>query len=260
MNERAAPLLQIKGLSKSFARRYLVQQSSFSLQDVDLELYDGDVVGILGESGSGKSTLANIITRLTPFGEGQIFYRGKEIRSHSSSERFEYKSEVQIVFQDPYGSLNPRSTIRNSIKEGLRLHQSHLSRQEMDARVDGLLQSVGLASENPDKYPHEFSGGQRQRVAIARAIAVQPTLLICDEPLSSLDVSIQAQIIELFASLIEEFQLTMLFISHDINVVRLLCDRVYVMSEGRIVESGKTSEILNNPNNDYTLKLIDSVY
>ena len=260
MSDIGSPLLQVKGLSKSFAKRYLVQQSNFSLQDINLEMFDGEVVGILGESGSGKSTLANIITRLTPFSEGQIIYRGSEIRSHSSSEIFKYKSEVQIVFQDPYGSLNPRSTIRSSIKEGLRLHQSHLSRQEMDDRVEGLLKSVGLASENPDKFPHEFSGGQRQRVAIARAIAVQPTLLICDEPLSSLDVSIQAQIIELFARLIEEFRLTMLFISHDINVVRLLCDRVYVMSEGRIVESGKTSEILNNPKNDYTIKLIDSVF
>ncbi|MCY4460512.1 MAG: ABC transporter ATP-binding protein [Albidovulum sp.] len=260
MSESEAPLLQIRDLSKTFERRYLVQQSNFSLRSIDLELFDGEVVGILGESGSGKSTLANIITRLTPYRDGEIFYRGKEIRSHSPSEIFKYKSEVQIVFQDPYGSLNPRSTIRNSIKEGLRLHQSHLSRQDMDARVEELLKSVGLVSENPEKFPHEFSGGQRQRIAIARAIAVQPTLLICDEPLSSLDVSIQAQIIELFASLIEEYRLTMLFISHDINVVRLLCDRVYVMSDGRIVEYGKTSEILNNPKNDYTVKLIESVF
>lgn len=252
--------MQIKDLSKSFEKRYLVQTTSFSLEDIDLELFDGEVVGILGESGSGKSTLANIITRLTPFNAGQVLFRGKDITSFSPDESFKFRSEVQVVFQDPFGSLNPRFKIRTSVKEGLKLHQPHLSSGEMDGQVDDLLRKVGLDAENSDKYPHEISGGQQQRVAIARAIAVEPRLLICDEPLSSLDVSIQAQIIELFVSLLKDLNLAMLFISHDINVVGLLCDRIYVMHDGRIVESGETAAIMNSPTSDYTAKLLDSAF
>ena len=253
-----APLLQIKGLSKSYEKKYLVQTTDFSLQGIDIELQDGEVVGILGESGSGKSTLANIITMLTPFNDGSVLFRGRDIRSFDRSERFAFKSDVQIVFQDPYGSLNPRATVRNSIREGLTLHRRDISAQQMDGRIDDLLRMVGLAGENPDKYPHEFSGGQRQRIAIARALAVEPSLLICDEPLSSLDVSIQAQIIELFASLISDLGLSMLFISHDINVVHLLCNRVYVMHGGRIVESGRTATVLENPSDEYTKRLLSA--
>ena len=253
-------MLKISGLSKTYERRYLVQASDFSLQDVSLELHDGEVVGILGESGSGKSTIANIIVQLTPFDGGRVLFRGRDVRSFDSSERFNYKSEVQIVFQDPFGGLNPRARIRQSIREGLVLHRRQLSPGEMDEEIDGLLARVGLAGEDPDKYPHEFSGGQRQRIAIARAFAVQPSLLICDEPLSSLDVSIQAQIIELFVSLIKDLGLTILFISHDINVVRLLCDRVYVMRGGRIVESGTTAGVLADPKHEYTRMLLDAMF
>ena len=254
------PLLSITGLTKSYEKRYLVQASDFSLRGIDLELFDGEVVGILGESGSGKSTIANIIVKLAPFDGGQILFRGKDIRSFDATENFNYKSEVQIVFQDPFGSLNPRATIRRSILEGLVLHRGDLSPPEMMDEVNGLLTRVGLAGENPDKYPHEFSGGQRQRVAIARALAVRPSLLICDEPLSSLDVSIQAQILELFVNLIEDLGLTILFISHDINVVRLLCNRVYVMRDGQIVETGRTSSVLADPKHDYTRNLLDAVF
>ena len=258
--EPIEPLLKISGLSKTYEKRYLVQASDFSLQDIGLELFDGEVVGILGESGSGKSTVANIIVKLAPFDAGQILYRGKDIRSFDAAENFRYKSEVQIVFQDPFGSLNPRATIRRSIQEGLVLHRRSLSAREMEEEIDGLLARVGLAGESPDKYPHEFSGGQRQRVAIARALAVRPSLLICDEPLSSLDVSIQAQILELFVNLLKDLGLTILFISHDINVVRLLCDRVYVMRDGRIVESGASSSILADPKHEYTRNLLDAVF
>ena len=254
------PLLRIRELTKQYKARYLVQVSGFSLRDINLEVHEGEVVGILGESGSGKSTLANIITRLIPFDSGQFQFRGKDISTFTRAESFRFKSSVQIVFQDPYGSLNPRFTMRSSIREGLRLHQPQLSRSAMNGRIDDLLRKVGLAGVDADRYPHEFSGGQRQRVAIARALAVQPDLLICDEPLSSLDVSIQAQIIELFASLIRELGLSILFISHDINVVRLLCDRVYVMYDGEIVESGETSMLLDSPSNDYTVELLESVY
>lgn len=252
--------MKISGLSKTYEKRYLVQVSDFTLQDVSLDLYDGEVVGILGESGSGKSTIANIIVKLAPFQGGQVLFRGKDIRSFDAAENLGYKSEVQIVFQDPFGSLNPRATIRSSIREGLVLHRKDMSRAEMDDEIDSLLARVGLAGEDPGKYPHEFSGGQRQRVAIARALAVQPRLLICDEPLSSLDVSIQAQILELFLNLIEDLGLTILFISHDINVVRLLCDRVYVMRAGRIVETGTTAGVLADPQHPYTRNLLDAVY
>ncbi len=255
-----APLLKVSGLAKTWERRYLVQSSDFSLQDVDLELHDGEVVGLLGESGSGKSTVANIVVRLTPYDAGRVEYRGQDIRSFTAAERFRYKSQVQIVFQDPFGSLNPRATVRSSIREALALHRKELSRAEAEKEIDRLLSRVGLAGEDSDRYPHEFSGGQRQRVAIARALAVRPRLLICDEPLSSLDVSIQAQIVELFVDLMADSGLTMLFISHDINVVRLLCDRVYVMREGRIVESGAAAEVLAAPKHAYTRTLLDSVF
>ena len=255
-----SPLLKISGLNKRFRQRTLVQSTEFALHDIDLELAEREVVGILGESGSGKSTLASLILRLAPFDSGRILFRGRDITGFDRAESARYRSEVQIVFQDPFGSLNPRATIRRSLREALQLHRRELSRAEMAAETARLLAQVGLAGVDPDRYPHEFSGGQRQRVAIARALAVQPSLLVCDEPLSSLDVSIQAQIVELFARLIRELGLSLLFISHDINVVRLLCDRVHVMRDGRMVESGPTERILAEPGHEYTRRLLDAVY
>jgi ABC-type microcin C transport system duplicated ATPase subunit YejF len=167
---------------------------------------------------------------------------------------------VQIVFQDPYGSLNPRATVRASVVESLILHRKDLSRAARIERADQLIEEVGLAADSGDRYPHEFSGGQRQRVAIARAIAVEPQLLVLDEPLSSLDVSIQAQILELFVRMIKERDLTIVFISHDVNVVRLLCDRVYVMNQGAVVEEGFAREVLSRPQNAYTARLLEAVY
>lgn len=254
------PLVVLQGVGKSFGKRLLVQNRSFALNDINVTVNRGEVVGILGESGSGKSTVANIVTRLTGYDGGRYMYDGRNVAEYLKSESFDFKSKVQIVFQDPYGSLNPRATVAGSIGEGIKLHQPQLSRAERDQRVVQLLEEVGLPAACGDRYPHEFSGGQRQRIAIARALAVEPELLVCDEPLSSLDVSIQAQVLELFVKLIRERHLTIIFISHDVNVVRLICDRVYVMHEGRIVEEGKALDVLTHPRNAYTERLLAAVY
>lgn len=254
------PLVTLSAVGKSYGRRLLVQNRSFTLSDINFEVHRGEVVGILGESGSGKSTVANIITRLTSYTEGRYDYEGQDVASFGRSDSFSFKSKVQIVFQDPYGSLNPRATVAASIAEGIKLHRTELDKAQRDARVAALLEEVGLPADCGNRYPHEFSGGQRQRIAIARALAVGPELLVCDEPLSSLDVSIQAQVLELFVKLIEERHLTIVLISHDVNVVRLICERVYVMHEGRIVEEGRTADVLNHPQNAYTARLLEAVY
>jgi ABC-type glutathione transport system ATPase component len=254
------PLIEISGLGKRFAKRALVQTTDFALRDIDLTVARGEVVGILGESGSGKSTLANIITLLTGFDSGRYLWKGRDVAGFDRTARFAFKSQVQIIFQDPYGSLNPRATVRGSLREAVGLHHPGLRGAEMDARIAALMDEVGLPVEALGRYPHEFSGGQRQRIAIARALAVGPEVLVCDEPLSSLDVSIQAQVLQLFVRLIRERGLTMIFISHDINVTRLLCDRVHVMNAGRIVEHGPTEKILTDPQDAYTARLLASVY
>jgi len=254
------PLVALEGVAKSFARRLLVQNRSFALSGIDITINRGEVVGILGESGSGKSTVANIITRLTGYDSGRYLFKGRDVATLTRKESFGFKSDVQIVFQDPYGSLNPRATVLSSVMESLLLHKRELGKAERIARAGQLLEEVGLNAAWGDRYPHEFSGGQRQRVAIARALAVEPELLVCDEPLSSLDVSIQAQILELFVRMIRERNLTIVFISHDVNVVRLLCDRVYVMNQGRIVEEGQARDVLSRPQNEYTARLLEAVY
>ena len=254
------PLVTLEGVAKSFARRLLVQNRSFALSGIDITIHRGEVVGILGESGSGKSTVANIITRLTGYDSGRYLFNGRDVATLTRKESFAFKSDVQIVFQDPYGSLNPRATVLSSVMESLLLHKRELGKAERIARAGQLLEEVGLNAAWGDRYPHEFSGGQRQRVAIARALAVEPELLVCDEPLSSLDVSIQAQILELFVRMIRERNLTIVFISHDVNVVRLLCDRVYVMNQGRIVEEGQARDVLSRPQNEYTARLLEAVY
>ena len=250
----------MRGVGKTFRAQALMSNRSFALSDIDLDVHWGEVVGLLGESGSGKSTLANIITCLTGFTSGSYTFKGRDIRSLDRAGRMAFKSDVQIVFQDPYGSLNPRARIGGIMGEGLRIHRPDLTAAGRVERVADLLGQVGLGPDVLDRYPHEFSGGQRQRIAIARAMAVEPELLVCDEPLSSLDVSIQAQVLELFARLIRDHELTMVFITHDINVARLLCDRVYVLLEGRVVEHGTAAEVLERPKHDYTAALIEAVY
>ena len=254
------PLIEMKNIQKSFASRILQRGGNFSLSNINLEIFPGEVVGFLGESGSGKSTLASIITKLSSPNSGSYSYKGQNVFSFKKSEIRQFKSDVQMVFQDPYGSLNPRYNIRNAISEALLIHKPGLSKPSREERIIQLLTDVGLDGSAMEKFPHEFSGGQRQRIAIARAMSVDPEMLVCDEPLSSLDVSTQAQILDLFSSLLRRKKIAMIFITHDIKVAQILCDRVYILSNGQIVEQGKTQQVLTSPRHNYTSKLIEAVY
>ena len=254
------PLIEMKNIQKSFASRILQRGGNFSLSNINLEIFPGEVVGFLGESGSGKSTLASIITKLSIPNSGSYSYKGQNVFSFKKSEIKQFKSDVQMVFQDPYGSLNPRYNIRNAISEALLIHKPDLSKPSREERIIQLLTDVGLDGSAMEKFPHEFSGGQRQRIAIARAMSVDPEMLVCDEPLSSLDVSTQAQILDLFSNLLKLKKIAMIFITHDIKVAQILCDRVYILSNGQIVEQGKTQQVLTSPRHNYTSKLIEAVY
>ena len=254
------PLIEMKNIQKSFASRILQRGGNFSLSNINLEIFPGEVVGFLGESGSGKSTLASIITKLSTPNGGSYSYKGQNVFSFKKSEIKQFKSDVQMVFQDPYGSLNPRYNIRNAISEALLIHKPDLSKPSREERIIQLLTDVGLDGSAMEKFPHEFSGGQRQRIAIARAMSVDPEMLVCDEPLSSLDVSTQAQILDLFSNLLKLKKIAMIFITHDIKVAQILCDRVYILSNGQIVEQGKTQQVLTSPRHNYTSKLIEAVY
>ena len=259
-NLSTVPLVEMKNIHKSYSSRMLQRGGNFSLSNINLEIFPGEVVGFLGESGSGKSTLASIITKLSIPNDGSYKYRGQNVFSFKKSEIKKFKSDVQMVFQDPYGSLNPRYNIRNALSEALLIHKPALSKAVREERIAQLLSDVGLDGSAMEKFPHEFSGGQRQRIAIARAMSVDPEMLVCDEPLSSLDVSTQSQILELFSNLLERKRIAMIFITHDIKVAQILCDRVYILSGGQIVEHGKTQQVLTNPRHNYTSKLIEAVY
>ena len=259
-NVSSLPLIEMKNIQKSFASRILQRGGNFSLSNINLEIFPGEVVGFLGESGSGKSTLASIITTLSIPNGGSYSYKGQNVFSFKKSEIKQFKSDVQMVFQDPYGSLNPRYNIRNAISEALLIHKPALSKPSREERIIQLLTDVGLDGSAMEKFPHEFSGGQRQRIAIARAMSVDPEMLVCDEPLSSLDVSTQAQILDLFSNLLRRKKIAMIFITHDIKVAQILCDRVYILSNGQIVEQGKTQQVLTSPRHNYTSKLIEAVY
>tara|TARA_B100000902_G_scaffold104103_2_gene106350 strand:+ start:117 stop:1745 length:1629 start_codon:yes stop_codon:yes gene_type:complete len=254
------PLVEMKNIQKSYASRILQKGGNFSLSNINLEIFPGEVVGFLGESGSGKSTLASIITKLSMPNDGSYKYKGQNVFSFKKREIAKFKSDVQMVFQDPYGSLNPRYNIRNAISEALLIHKPALSKSLREEKIVQLLSDVGLDSSAMEKFPHEFSGGQRQRIAIARAMSVDPEMLVCDEPLSSLDVSTQAQILTLFSNLLIRKKIAMIFITHDIKVAQILCNRVYILSDGQIVEHGKTKQVLTNPRHNYTSNLIEAVY
>jgi len=262
MNTPQHHILRVKGLKKYFPiRRGFLQRTRGWIQavdGVDLEIEKGQTLGLVGESGCGKSTIARLILKLLQPDSGKILFQGRDITGLSVKEMKPVRKEMQIVFQDPYGSLNPRMTIGDSIEEGLRIVGIPAGRTRRD-RLAYLLEMVGLSPDNADRYPHEFSGGQRQRIGIARALSVEPSLILCDEPISALDVSIQAQIINLLKDLQEKLGLSYLFISHDLNVVGYLCNTVSVMYKGHIMEQAPADKLFENPRHPYTLSLLSAI-
>ena len=249
------PIVQARNLRKHFAvggGRKLV-----AIDDLDLDLFPGKTLALVGESGSGKSTVARCLTRLIEPTDGGIFVHGKSLMLLSSYQMSDMYRHVQMVFQDPNASLNPRMTVRHVLEEPLKLHL-RLSRREREDRVRELVGMVGLTTAHLDRYPHELSGGQRQRIGIARALAVQPEVVLLDEPTASLDVSVRGQILDLLARLQKEFNLAYLFISHDLQVVRHVSDEVAVMYLGVIVERGPTEKVFSNPLHPYTQALLSA--
>lgn len=255
-------LLSIKNVKKYFTiDKGWFQKSDLvkAVDDVNLAIYEGETVGLVGESGCGKTTLGRTILNLEKPTEGGIFYKGTDITKLKDSDWKILRKEIQIIFQDPYASLNPRITIGAAILEPMKVHGIHKSDKERKSAVIKLLEKVGLNETHYSRYPHEFSGGQRQRIGIARAIALHPKLIICDESVSALDVSVQAQVLNLLNHLKEEFQFTYLFISHDLAVVKYMADQMVVMHQGKIVEKGEADRIYEHPQNEYTKKLINAI-
>jgi oligopeptide/dipeptide ABC transporter ATP-binding protein len=262
----AETLLEVKNLKKYFtlhgdlvSRIAGKTRSLKAVDDISFEIKEGETLGLVGESGCGKSTTGRLITRLVEPTEGDIRYRGEDVLKYDSKRLLESRKHMQLVFQDPYASLNPRKTIMQILERPLEIHNIVSDWTQKRERVLELLNLVGLGREHVDRYPHEFSGGQRQRIAIARALAVDPELVIGDEPVSALDVSVQAQILNLFRELQEKFSLTYLFIAHDLSVVRHISDRVAVMYVGKIVEVGPVDEIFSRPQHPYTKALMAAV-
>lgn len=256
------PLLRISHLKKYFTMKadFLGRPTSVlkAVDDVSFDIYKGEAFGLVGESGCGKTTIGKMLVNLYKPTSGSIVYDGRELTTLGDNARREYCKDIQLIFQDPYASLNPRMTVGDIIAEPIRINKL-LPPREVEGRVNYLLGCVGLANHQRNRYPHEFSGGQRQRVGIARALAVQPKLIVCDEPVSALDVSIQAQVLNLLDDLKEEFGLTYLFIAHGLNVVKHVSDRVGVMYLGKLMELASARELYQNPMNPYTQALFSAI-
>jgi oligopeptide/dipeptide ABC transporter ATP-binding protein len=258
----AEPLLEVRGLEKHFklpaSRPFAAHPVLRAVDGVSFAVARGESFGVVGESGSGKTTLGKAILRLIEPTRGEIIFNGVDIGRLGERELQRYRAQMQMVFQDPYSSLNPRMRVKDIVAEPLRVHGVARGNALMD-RVRDLIRVVGLMPDHLYRFPHEFSGGQRQRIGIARAIALHPLLLVLDEPTSALDVSVQAQILNLLISLQREFDLTYLFISHDLGVIRYICDRVAIMYLGRIVEVGSVGDIFTDPKHPYTIALLSAM-
>lgn len=248
-------LFAFKGLSVAFGRRGQVHRA---LDRIDLTIQPGESVGIVGESGSGKTTLARVMVGLVRTTEGCAAFRGRPISEWLETDCRAFRRSVQMIFQDPYGSLNPRFTVREMLAEVLRVHRV-VPREAEDDRIGDLLRAVGLDPALADRHPHAFSGGQRQRIGIARALAIEPSVLIADEPVSALDVSVQAQVLNLLRDIHEVRGLTLVLIAHDLAAVRYACRRMVVMHRGRVVEDGPAEQVLHEPQAAYTRSLIEAI-
>lgn len=250
-------ILQVKNVNKEFnlGKKKVLK----AVDDISFDLKTSHTLGVVGESGSGKSTLARCIMGLYPDATGQIIYKGKNILEENQRELKEYRKDVQMIFQDPYSSLNPRKKCKDIIASGIRNLLGERDKKKIHKKVLETMEICGLSEYHMERYPHEFSGGQRQRISIARALAVDPKIIIADEPTSALDVSIQAQIINLMEDLQKDLGLSMIFISHDLSVVRHVAEEVLVMYHGQCVEYDDSEEVFENPKMDYTKKLLSSV-
>lgn len=256
------PLLRVKDVNKYFKSKggmFAKAATVAALSEVELNIYPGETLGLVGESGSGKTTLGRILCGLEKASTGSVFYKGKDISKAGSSEWRNLHRDIQIIFQDPFSSLNPRIKIGDAIVEAMALRKD-IKSKDRKAEAQNLLVKVGLTAEQYNRYPHEFSGGQRQRIGIARALAVQPKFIVCDESVSALDVSVQAQVLNLLNDLKDEYGFTYIFISHDLSVVKYFSDRIVVLKGGQLVEEGPADALYENPQTDYTKKLIDSTF
>ncbi|MEM9248085.1 MAG: oligopeptide/dipeptide ABC transporter ATP-binding protein [Pseudomonadota bacterium] len=257
-----APLLEVDRLQKYFPVRGGVFQRVVNhvkaVNDVSFDIFPGEVVGLVGESGSGKTTVGRTVLRLLRATAGEVRFDGTDIMALSNSEMRRTRKRMQIIFQDPYASLNPRETVRDVLTHPLRRH-AVAPRSEHEDRAAALMEKVGLSRDQLNRFPHEFSGGQRQRIGIARALAVEPEFIVADEPVSALDVSIQAQVINLLEDLKADFDLTILFIAHDLGVIEYICDRVIVMYLGRVMEIASAADLYRRPSHPYTKALLSAV-
>jgi peptide/nickel transport system ATP-binding protein len=257
------PLLQVDDLKVYYKTKsgFLNRNPQYfkAVDDVSLQVYKGETLGLVGESGCGKTTLGRAILRLIEPTEGKVFYDGKDLSGLNPEQLRKMRQRIQIIFQDPYSALNPRITIGDAIMEPMIAHGLMANNKERRARVLHLLSRVGLEENSFDRFPHQFSGGQRQRISIARALALDPEFIICDESVSALDVSVQAQVLNLLNDLKKDFGFTYIFISHDLSVVRFMSDRILVMRNGKIVEAGEADDLYNNPKEIYTRELIRAI-
>ena len=263
MAETTAPLLSVEHLKVSYPLRSSILMrrigENVAVSDVNFEIRPGETVGLVGESGSGKSTIARTVIGLVPAAGGTIRFEGNDISQLSLRQMKDMRRDMQMVFQDPYASLNPRLTVRDLIAEGWRVHSGIVPRERWTQEAKQLMERVGLNPDYSDRYPHQFSGGQRQRIGIARALALRPKVIICDEAVSALDVSVQAQVLNLLEDLQADLGLSYLFISHDLSVIEHICDRVLVLNKGVVVEQGDTESLFADPRHPYTQALLSAV-
>ncbi len=252
-------LISIKNLEKTYKTEESFlspkKDSALVLKNINLDIKKGEIVSLVGESGCGKSTLANCILKLITPEKGEIYFENQNILKLDKKETFEYRKKIQMIFQNPYSSLNPKMKIKDTLLEPLIIHKEKNKKE----RIDEIIELVGISKADLEKYPHEFSGGQRQRIAIARALILKPKFIVADEPVSALDVSICASIVNLLIDLRKKLNLTILFISHDLNLVRYLSDKIAVMNKGEIVEFRETQQLFDNPLDEYTKFLLSSI-